>query len=689
MRRILTQLCLLFALAAVCAAGLASTADDLSGPLHVQTRLVADRLTAKPGETITIAIEQVIEPGWHTYWSNPGDAGLPTTAKWLLAPGWQAGAIQWPFPKREQTGPLMDYGYEHNVWLLVDLKVPQDAKPGMYDVTGEIEWLVCREVCVPENARVSQTVFVDAKGSVPDAVMAEKFAAARAKLPTKSPWPIHYAKTDAGLDLILTAPGLAGASQPVSAVFFPAKSGLITGIAPQKLRVTKDGIALGLTASPKFTGGAVDGVLVLTSKDGSVQALTVAASAGKPVSGAGDLGIWAAMLFAFLGGLILNIMPCVLPVLAMKVLAMARAGTSRGHARAESLAYGVGAIASFVALGLLLAILREAGAMIGWGFQLQQPIVVAGLALLFLAVGLNLSSVFEINPVSAGDSLTRKSGLTGAFFTGVLAVAVAAPCTAPFMASAVGFGATQGVGAAFGVFAALGVGFAFPFLLIGAFPETCKYLPKPGNWMVTLKHWLAVPIYATVLWLLWVLAKQVPVAGLAACIAMLVLAGIALWFWGRGRGRVAVVVAAISLATGVAAFFLGVGVAGSAGAGATSSAHAFNGLGETYTAQKLEAYRKAGRPVFVDASASWCITCLVNEEAVLKKPEMAEAFKRQNVAILVADWTNRDPEVTKLLEANGRSGVPLYVFYPAGGGAPKQLPQILTADEVLKTIGAK
>lgn len=684
MRRILTQLCLLLALVAVSAAGLASTAADLAGPLHVKARLVADRLTAKPGETVTIAIEQVIEPGWHTYWSNPGDAGLPTTAKWLLAPGWQAGPIQWPYPKREQTGPLMDYGYEHNVWLLVDLKVPQDAKPGMYDVTADVDWLVCREVCVPENARVSQTVFVDANGSVPDAVTAEKFAAVRAQLPTTSPWPVHYAKTDKGLQLVVTAPGLSGASRPVSAVFFPAKSGLITGIAPQELRFSKDGLVLDLTPSPRFHGGSLDGVLVLTSKDGSVQALHVAAVSGAPVSGAGDLGIWAAMLFAFLGGLILNIMPCVLPVLAMKVLAMARAGTSRGHARAESLAYGLGAIASFVALGLLLAGLREAGAMIGWGFQLQQPIVVAGLALLFLAVGLNLSSVYEINPVTAGDSLTRKSGLTGAFFTGVLAVAVAAPCTAPFMASAVGFGATQGVGTAFGVFAALGIGFAFPFLLIAAFPGTCKYLPKPGNWMVTLKHWLAVPIYATVIWLIWVLAKQVPLAGLIIVIVALVLAGVTLWLWGRGYGKAALAALVLTVATAVAAGFMGVGLASSNAS--VVNAQAFNGLGEVYSARKLETYRKANRPVFVDASASWCITCLVNEEAVLKKPEVAAAFKKQNVAILVADWTNRDPEVTKLLEANGRSGVPLYAYYPAGGGAPKLLPQILTVDAVLKVL---
>lgn len=684
MRRILTQLCLLFALAAVSAAGHASSAADLAGPLHVQSRLVADRLTAAPGQTVTVAIEQQIEPGWHTYWSNPGDAGLATTAKWQLPSGWQAGPILWPYPKREQTGPLMDYGYEGKAWLLVDLSVPKDAKAGKYDLSADVDWLVCREVCVPESGHLTLTLFVDAAGSVPDAVLAEQFAAARAKLATRSPWPVHYAKTDKGLELVVAAPGLTGASQPVSAVFFPAKAGLITGIAPQNLRFTKDGLVLGLTASPRFTGGKLDGVLVLTSKDGSVQALSVDAPIGAAAAGDAPLGLIVAMLFAFLGGLILNIMPCVLPVLAMKVLAMARAGTSRGHARAESLAYGLGAIASFVALGLLLAVLREAGAMIGWGFQLQQPIVVAGLALLFLAVGLNLSSVYEINPVTAGDSLTRKSGLSGAFFTGVLAVAVAAPCSAPFMASAVGFGATQGVGTAFGVFAALGIGFAFPFLLIAAFPGTCKYLPKPGNWMVTLKHWLAVPIYATVIWLIWVLAKQVPLAGLIIVIAALVLAGVTLWLWGRGYGKAALAALVLTLAAVVAAGFTGVGLAGNTAG--KSDAQAFNGLGEVYSAQKLETYRKAKRPVFVDASASWCITCLVNEEAVLKKPEVAAAFKKQNVAILVADWTNRDPEVTRLLEANGRSGVPLYAYYPPDGGAPRLLPQILTVDAVLKAL---
>jgi thiol:disulfide interchange protein DsbD len=407
------------------------------------------------------------------------------------------------------------------------------------------------------------------------------------------------------------------------------------------------------------------------------------------VSGSGEISLWLAMLFAALGGLILNIMPCVLPVLAMKALALAgHAGADRKHARLESFSYALGAVLSFVAFGLVVLGLRAGGAAVGWGFQLQEPVVVAILALLMVAVGLNMSGVFEIAPVAAGENLTRRGGLIGAFFTGVLAVAVAAPCTAPFMATAIGYGFTQEAPVVIGVFASLGLGFALPFLLIGLMPALHKLLPKPGNWMVRLKQWLAVPMYGAAGWLIWVLAQQVDTRGVIAAAAAVVVIVAAFWIWGRTQqgGRlwagawtagIGIAIAAVVLAVFVAAARPPVAAAATAHAGMAS---------EPYSPARLAALRKEGRPVFIDATASWCITCLVNEEAALSRASVHQAFKDKKIALLVADWTNKNPEITALLTANGRSGVPLYLYYAPGAKEPKILPQILTEGEVLKAL---
>jgi thiol:disulfide interchange protein DsbD len=390
--------------------------------------------------------------------------------------------------------------------------------------------------------------------------------------------------------------------------------------------------------------------------------------------------------------LILNVMPCVLPVLAMKTLALAgHAGADRRHARLESFSYCAGAVLSFVAFGLLLVVLRAGGAAIGWGFQLQEPIVVAGLALLTVAVGLNLSGVFELGAVSAGEGLARKGGLVGAFFTGVLAVAVAAPCTAPFMATAIGYGMTQSTPVVLAVFAALGLGFALPFLLLGLWPAMHRILPKPGAWMLRLKQILALPMYGAAAWLVWVVSQQVDRAGLVIVLASIAALAVSLWLWGRtraGRGWVrtaGAVVAALGLAGALFALTL-IGHAPAPPPGQSE----FAGMkSEPYTAARLAELRRAHRAVFVDATASWCITCLVNEEAALSRPAVRAAFADKHIAFLVADWTNRNPAITALLEANGRSGVPLYLYYAPGAADAAVLGQILTEGEVLRTIGAK
>lgn len=693
MRRILIALLLLISVPVAYASGL----PDANAEQHVHVSLIPDRLTVRPGGSFTVAVAQQIAEGWHTYWKNPGEAGYPTTVTWHMPKGWKAGAIQWPYPQREQVGPLMDYGYRHQVWLLTDLSVPADAKSGRTDITADVAWLACLNVCVPENATVKFTVFVNPLGSAPYAATRGQFSAARAKLPTASPWPVHtYADGDK-LVLSLDTADLNGSAKPKTAVFFPDAPDQIVDAAPQSFTVDDKGLRLSLTpAKTRKADKPLTGVLVLTTPQGSVQALNISAksgpagavaSAGK--GGSGDMGIWLALVFAFIGGLILNIMPCVLPVLAMKAMALANHAGSK-HARAEAFTYCFGAIISFVALGLLLAGLRASGAAVGWGFQLQDPIVVTVLALLLFAVGLNFYGVFEINPVTAGEGLTRKSGLTGAFFTGVLAVAVAAPCSAPFMATAVGFGMTQPAIVIIGIFLALGIGFALPFLLIGAMPALTRFLPKPGNWMVWFRKILSIPMFGATIWLLWVLGQQVPFAGMLMAVAACIFLGLGLWLFGaamkaepdvRRTGLIIAVIGAI-----LCGYAIHVSAAGTAaGTAGLPEAQA----SQKYTPEKLSQLRAEGKPVFVDASASWCITCLVNEKAALDRPNVQAAFRAKGITTLVADWTNRDPEITRLLETHGRSGVPLYLYYAPGAKYPQVLPQILTEGLVLKAIGAK
>jgi thiol:disulfide interchange protein DsbD len=525
-------------------------------------------------------------------------------------------------------------------------------------------------------------------------------------LPVASPWKLNYAlgqdsctftipitgekQSPPCLDLYIAAPSLV-AARPASIDFFPAKAGTIRNVAPQLVGYAKDGVVLRLTSGAKISG-PLEGLLVLTSStDGSIQALEVNAPPGpvpaadfdNSTSGSGDLSLWLAMLFAFVGGLILNVMPCVLPILAMKALSLASHGT---EGRKESFAYTAGAVISFAVLGLAIIALREGGQSVGWGFQLQSPIAVAGFALLVFAVALNLSGLFEVGSITAGEGLAGRSGMLGAFFTGVLAVAVAAPCTAPFMAAALGFALSQSALSALLVFVALGLGFALPFLLLGLWPRLLAFIPKPGAWMLTFKQFLAFPMYAAAAWLVWVLAQQAGPRGVALISAAMIALALAAWLWTTtrnlstgGRGIGAVVALAV-LASGLYGVSL-LRDATAAPAAQTSR------LGEPYTAAKLTSLRAANRAVFVDATAAWCITCLVNEDAVLSQPNVKSAFAAKNVAYLVADWTNQNPEVTALLKENGRSGVPLYLYYAPGARTPIILPQILTESGVLGALG--
>jgi thiol:disulfide interchange protein DsbD len=689
MKKLLILLGLLIATPA-----LAQGIDDLP---KVHARLVAEDTAVAPGGTITVALEEDIREGWHTYWINPGDAGAPSEIKWTLPQDWSAGAIEWPTPKRLPVGPLMDYGYEGKLWLLQKITVPADAKAGeTVTLKAAADWLVCKDICVPEET--SLTLPLKIGSGAPDASVAKDFADARNKLPVTSPWKLNYALSKTALDVYAAAPALATA-HPVEASFFPDKSGIVKGAAPQKMGFTKDGLVLRLMPGDKAAamGGTLTGVLVLKSSDGSIQALNVSAPAGPVPDAFGSQGaddtavsgitLWIAILFAFLGGIILNAMPCVLPILAMKAFALAgHGGGQHREAARESFAYSAGAILSFLAFGLVIVLLRQGGAVVGWGFQLQEPIAVAGFALLIFAVGLNLSGVFEVGSITVGDNLAQRSGPFGAFFTGILAVAVAAPCTAPFMAAALGFALTQSVTSAMLIFLGLGVGFALPFLILGIWPRALSFMPKPGTWMLRLKQFLAFPMYGAAAWLVWVLAQETGANGVAIVLAAFVALALAAWLWTvtrdlstRGRG--------LGVVTALLVLFAGLyGISLLHGAAAQPPATSATANAQPFTPERLASLRASGKPVFVDATAAWCITCLVNEQAVLSRPDIKAAFNDHKVQYLVADWTNRNDTITKLLSENGRSGVPLYLYFAPGADKPVILPQILTESGVLDAM---
>jgi thiol:disulfide interchange protein DsbD len=455
------------------------------------------------------------------------------------------------------------------------------------------------------------------------------------------------------------------------------------------------------TAQKREAVTKLGGLLVLTGADGRVDALDVQADPG-PVpassvtlieSASGDVGILRALLFAVLGGLILNLMPCVFPVLSMKALALAAKREAPQTAKAAALAYGAGVILSFLALGAGLIALRGGGASLGWGFQLQQPVFVTALALLMFAVGLNLSGLYEIGGgrlSNLGGRLVGKEGASGSFFNGVLAVAVATPCTAPFMGAAMGYALTQNAGVALAVFAGLGLGFAAPFMVLGLWPRALRILPRPGTWMTTLRQVLAFPMYGAAIWLIWVLSLQAGPDGVLAALAGALALAFGLWIYGRsqsaGGSRRTLGYAAAAVAVLAAIVLVPLAGAGARPAANTNAAPEGALAYQPYSAATLQTLRQEGRPVFVNATAAWCITCLVNEKVALSGSRLAEAFAARKVAALKADWTNQDSEITTLLASQGRSGVPLYLYYAPGAEKPAVLPQLLTESTVMAAL---
>jgi thiol:disulfide interchange protein/DsbC/DsbD-like thiol-disulfide interchange protein len=677
---------------------------------NVKARLVSETGAIGPGQSIWVALELNIRDGWHTYWRNPGDSGQATTLAWTLPPGFTAGDIVWTTPHRFDLPPLVNYGYAGHAVHLVKITAPRELKSGSVALLqAKAGWLVCSDVCIPEDAQLQLKLPTAAGAAGVDSKDAALFTAARSDLPSPQPAATGARIQDGKLKLTLGSAWGATLSQITSLAFFPYDEGSIEYGAPQTLTRSKDAVELAVKAGdrpPK--AGTVRGVLLATEQSGgnpAVVPIEIAAAFEGAAGGAAaaDTGrnarpaaeapaLPSLVLLAVLGGLILNLMPCVFPVLSIKAIGLVeQAKKHPAEVRAKGLVFAAGVVSSMLSLAVVLLALRAGGEQIGWGFQLQSPLFVTLMVYLLLAVGLNLSGVFEIGGglAGVGDGLTRGEGYRASFFTGVLTTLVATPCTAPFMAAAVGAALTQSPMVALVIFTALGVGLSLPYLLLSFAPWTRRVLPKPGAWMDTLKQIFAFPMYASAAWLLWVLSQQTSSMGLGVALTGAILIAFAGWAYQKSKssGRTGRLTA---LATALAAFVLAVLLPlrfdDAASASAVGAAAAVRDAGDwqPYDAGRAAEITAAGRPLLINFTASWCLTCLVNERNAFSDESVRAVFRDKGVTLMKGDWTNRDPAITKALSAFGRAGVPLYVVYNAkpGSSEPLVLPQLLTANIV-------
>ena len=680
-------------------AGPALAAPPRAGsPLKVAVTLISEGASIEPGSPLWVGLRQRIAPGWHTYWLNPGDSGEAPSIEWSLPSGFGAEPIVWPQPERLPVGPAMSYGYTKEVVLLTRVTVPADARPGSrVTLRGRASWLVCEKICIPEEADVALTLPVAAGRPAP-AATAPAIERARRAVPAPSPWAATLSATAETVTVAVAASRLA-ADRISDVWFFPARWGVIDHAAPQAVTVDGNGITLRVArgALPDGPATDLDGVLVMRERldQGLVSqafAIRATASPGSYAAGAG-LSLAVAIGLALAGGLILNLMPCVLPVLSVKAIALvSHAQTSSAVLRRHGLCYAAGVLASFAALAGTLVALRAGGAEVGWGFQLQSPVVVGALAYLLFALGLSLSGVLVLGArlTGVGRGLAARPGYRGSFFTGALAAVAATPCTAPFMGVAIGYALTQSPGTTLLVFEALGLGLALPFLALSLVPAWRGLLPRPGPWMERLKQALAFPLYASVAWLVWVVSRQAGPDGVALVLIGLLLIGFAAWLHQATRAGTAARWrrAATVLALGCVAGALGLGpLVATSPAPSPAAAAPAGAPWEPFTAERLAALRAQGTPVFVNFTAAWCITCLVNERVALHSPAVTDAFARRGVVYLKADWTSKSLEIAALLDSFGRSGVPLYVLYGGASGArPRVLPQILSEGTIVEAV---
>ena len=685
---------LLLVVAGLVSAVGAVAASPSADVAHLHVQLVMPETALNPGGPADVGLYFKLEPGWHVYWKNAGDSGEAPRLRWTLPDGITAGQFQFPAPKRLPLGPLMDFGYEDEVLFPLTLNVAKSAKPGPAPLHARVDWLVCREVCIPGKAELEVVAMVGDHGAKPlvSAADADLYKRLLNRLPEPLPSSATavFATTATGFKLAV----ITGKAEKTAA-FFPAEQSIIDNPAPQPASPLQKGIVLDLKKDANLTANPQQLAGVVELSDG--RAYDIVAKPGAiPVAApkAGTEGLLKAVGLAFLGGMILNLMPCVFPVLFIKGLSLVQSSGEEKHKqRGHGLVYTAGILVSFWVLVAALLGLRAAGSTLGWGFQFQSPVFVALMASLLFFLGLSLAGQFEIGLTltSAGGSLAAKQGYAGSFFTGVLAVIVATPCTAPFMGAAVGYALAQSAVVTFAIFTALALGLAAPYLALTLQPAWTRLLPRPGVWMEVLKQATAVPLFGFVIWLVWVLAQTRGAMAAAALLAAFLLLAIAGWILGRWPAkRISSLAAGLVIVAAVAVSVYGVTTLGTTAAAANASAdQGSQGANrwEPWSQAAVDKYRAEGRPVFVDFTASWCLSCQVNERVALRTPQVDAAFKKGNVALLKADWTERDDSIAQALTSLGRSGVPAYALYASNSGeAPVLLPEALTPGIVVDQL---
>ncbi|NNL88769.1 MAG: hypothetical protein HKP25_06835 [Marinicaulis sp.] len=663
---------------------------------YTTTTLLSEKSGIEPGGTTWLAFHQNVRDNWHVFWKNPGDAGLPLALEWELPPGFEPGEVVFPAPEFIPVGPLASYAHEGEPVFLAPLTAPEEAIVGeTIDIKVKALWQACEEICVPEDAAFSISLPV-LERATPRYDLAPLFRAARKATPPIADYPAKFSAGQNG-DYELVIDNWSASTENI--FFFPEQEGLTKPAAAQ--RAVLDGDRLTIRMQPGWVEHVEAGVLpgVLRFGGDDEQHIAISAKVDRPIAKPRPLtaaatvserGLGLLLAMAFFGGVILNAMPCVFPILFVKAANILNsASENNGEIRQHGLLYGAGVLATFLLIGGALLILRAGGAQLGWGFHLQSPMVVGLSAYILLLVGLNLFGVFHVGAsiAGAGQGLTQKGGATGAFFTGALAVVVAAPCIGPLLSAPMGAALLRPPVIGILIFAVLAIGFAAPYVLLSFYPALGKRMPKPGAWMATFKQALAFPVFAAAAYFLWVFARQTGDGALGVLLSGALFISLGAWLFeqSKGDGRAAfaariaaafAVVAAVAPLTRIEAS-ADTGVEKPGAYGAISP--------EIYDPELLDAFRASGTPVFVDFTAAWCVTCQFNKMTVLKTKEISDAFRETGTVLMVADWTVRDPEITAALESFGASGVPLYVFYDASG-APEVLPQTLSKKIVVNAL---
>jgi len=671
-----------------------------SGPVVAQE--VAEQTSIRPGTPFTVGVSLRMDPGWHVYWKNPGDSGLPTKVSWELPAGFTAGALQWPVPERFETGGLVTYGYSGQVLLLAVITPPASLPVGqVVTVRANVDWLACTIECTPGKAAIGVSLPVGPAEPQNNLQWEEWFRSTRALIPSLLPGSRVSVHADTARVTLRTQ----GVDVPAGARvgFFPAAAGAITDSAPQSVDLAGTGLTVRMNRPPGAQALPVlEGVLAVFSQ-GQARGYEVSAPVSPTQKGeagqaaAAIAGFLLALALAFAGGILLNLMPCVLPVISLKVLSFVRQ-SGGGSGLRHGILLTAGVLASFWLIAAVLVALRAGGRLLGWGFQFQDPIVLIITASLFFLIGLNLFGVFEIGSAFTrlGSRLAGARGEAGSFFSGLLAAAVATPCTAPFMGSALGYALTHSLPAAFGVFTALALGMSAPYVLLSAFPALVARLPKPGKWMETFKQIMGFPMMAAALWMIFVFSALADSGGVIRLLAALLVSGFGAWIWGRWGGLVRS--RASRIAAGILSAVLVLGSISSAiafvpaapprdlaGDGARTTARAASSW-EAWSPEKVAQLRSQGTPVFIDFTATWCLSCQVNERFALDNPEVARRFTERGVTVLRADWTDRSDLIARALSGYGRASIPLYVYYRSGAEEPVFLPEILTPGIVLAAL---